>query len=105
MAIAGDSGRSRLDANRDRAVTENGHMPITVVNRSFGSVLRARRSEADISLRRLAFRSGLTPAAVSAIETEKVAAPNLITAWKLAATLGVSLGAMVEELEEEVPTR
>ena len=77
-------------------------MTSTVVS-SFGSALRRRRTEQNISVRRLAFRSGLTPATISALETERVAAPNLITAWKLAGALGIPLQDLISDIEEELP--
>lgn len=66
-----------------------------------GSAVRARRSARGESLRSLARRADLTPAAVSAIELGKVT-PSVTNAWKLAAVLDVSLADLISDIEEEI---
>ena len=103
MAIAGDCVRSRLDANRDRSGQKNGHMPITVDIGSFGSAVRDRREAQGVSLRRLARRACITPAALSLIERGEVT-PSWLNAWRICGALEVSLGELVDEIQEEIPS-
>ncbi len=65
-----------------------------------GSAVRARRTARGESLRSLARRADLTPAAVSAIELGKVT-PSVTNAWKLAAVLDVPLSTLISDIEKE----
>jgi transcriptional regulator with XRE-family HTH domain len=63
--------------------------------------LRAHRESAQLSLGALAARSGVSKASISTIEAG-TANPSLETLWRLAGSLGISLGALLGE--EEPPT-
>lgn len=67
-----------------------------------GSAVRARRSARGESLRSLARRADLTPAAVSAIELGRVT-PSIVNAWKLAAALDVPLTDLITDITKETP--
>jgi transcriptional regulator with XRE-family HTH domain len=76
-------------------------MPKTIG--SFGPAVRARREAQDVSLRQLARRSSVTPAGLSRIERGEVQ-PSWLNAWRICGALDVSLGELINEIEEEVPS-
>jgi transcriptional regulator with XRE-family HTH domain len=73
-----------------------------------GPRLRARREQQGMSLRELARRLGVSPSAISKIETEKYR-PSVSTLWSIVSELGMSLdelfGAAPERRRFPRPTR
>ena len=70
-------------------------------SQSFGARLRRIREQKQWSQTQLAEKAGLTPAAVSQIESDE-RQPSFNTLSKLAAALGVSVGYLVGD-EAELP--
>jgi transcriptional regulator with XRE-family HTH domain len=60
-----------------------------------GARIRGLRTERGVRQKELARRAGLTPSLVSQIESDKLT-PSLHTLGRLAATLGVPIGALFE---------
>lgn len=63
-----------------------------------GRSIRAHREAARLSLGALALRSGISKASLSTIEAG-AGNPSLETLWRLAGALGLSLGALLGEVE------
>ncbi|HZS32280.1 MAG TPA: XRE family transcriptional regulator [Methylomirabilota bacterium] len=63
---------------------------------SLGARLRGLRTERGIRQKALAAKAGLTPSLVSQIESDKLS-PSLHTLGRLAAALGVPIGAFFEQ--------
>jgi transcriptional regulator with XRE-family HTH domain len=65
------------------------------ISESVGQRLRARREEAELSLRELARRLGISPSALSQIETGK-SRPSVSTLYAIVSELGASLDELFE---------
>jgi transcriptional regulator with XRE-family HTH domain len=65
------------------------------ISESVGQQLRARREEAELSLRELARRLGISPSALSQIETGK-SRPSVSTLYAIVSELGGSLDELFE---------
>ena len=75
-------------------------MPITVDHTR--PDVRAARLQQHVSRRQLARQASVAPSALSLIERGEVT-PSWLNAWRIAGTLGVQLGELINELEEEIP--
>ena len=71
----------------------------TILN-AFAMVLRDRRREAGLSQEELAHRAGLSMRYVSLLESRKHQ-PSLATLYALADSLGMSLTALIQEIESK----
>lgn len=69
----------------------------------FGNIIRARRAQAGLGQEALADKAGLHRTHISLLERGK-RMPTLEVVRKLAAALGTTMAALMEELEAEQPT-
>ena len=81
---------------RVRSMTE----PDTTILNAFAKVLRDRRREAGLSQEELAHRAGLSMRYVSLLESRRHQ-PSLATLYALADSLGISLTALVQDIESQ----
>lgn len=72
------------------ATPELGRAAPEATQLSIGQKLRARREEKGLTLRELARRLGVSPSAISKIETNKYR-PSVSTLWAIVSELGMSL--------------
>jgi transcriptional regulator with XRE-family HTH domain len=62
---------------------------------TLGAVLRSARAAADLSLREVERRTGLSNAHLSQIETDTIARPEMAILWELAAVYGLDFGRLL----------
>jgi HTH-type transcriptional regulator, competence development regulator len=62
---------------------------------TLGSVLRAARAEAGLSLREVERRTGLSNAHLSQIETDTIGKPEMAILWELAALYRLDFGRLL----------
>jgi transcriptional regulator with XRE-family HTH domain len=62
---------------------------------TLGSVLRAARGDAGLSLREVERRTGLSNAHLSQIETDTIAKPEMSILWELAALYELDFGRLL----------
>ena len=72
------------------------------VEANVGQRLRARREARGVSLREFARRLGLSPSAISKIETDKFR-PSVSTLWSIVSELGMSLDELFAPASDRTP--
>src|SRR5918996_1531033 len=77
---------------------------VATVDEHVGRRLRANREERGLSLRELARRLGMSPSAISQIETGK-SRPSVSTLYAMVSELGISLDDLFTPTEVKRPTK
>jgi transcriptional regulator with XRE-family HTH domain len=82
---------------RERAGSNGGH-PVEIVSEALGARIREERRLANLTVRELAARVGLSPSLISQIELAR-ATPSVSTLWAIASELGLSVADLFTSVE------